>query len=238
MSVLRKVATVRNFVLGQRLVFLFFSCIFFCLMVINILCKSFFNDDFLSYRIVKILGRVFYFVVQDVQDKLNILSAHLREEPDKYRSLGTMVHFERDNGRLTRKGHPPNGSRTYLRLHRALLFIFRFIQELVNTGSHHHESGHGTGSEASNHPSLGEMTQTVYTETLSQHHAWLIRKGVSMAVHTLPSRGDFLTNLCRESGIEDREDLLNFLRDSLPVIQDAYAISQRIYAGNDLLNLD
>lgn len=184
-------------------------------------------------KIVQSLGRVFYFVVQDVQDKLNILTDYLSKEPDNYRTLETMIHFEQNNGRLTPKC-PTNGSRTYLRLHRALLFIFRFIQELVSPGLHSKTDK----SDASKGRSLGEMTQTVYTETLSQYHPWLIRKGVAVAVLALPSRNDFLKHLSKDSGIDDTEVLFNFLRESLVDIQETYAISQLIYSTNDVLNLD
>ena len=68
------------------------------------------------------------------------------------------------------KGKNSSASRTLLRLHRALAFITALVQ------------GMAVAPEAD---SSTTVASAAYSETLSRHHAWLIRKGVQTSFYAL-----------------------------------------------------
>lgn len=129
------------------------------------------------------LGRLFSFIASDVGDKTRILSEHRSSSVgEKYVLVGGMLDYEKNEAKLLEPGHEtkhhhhdelPNGSRTLLRLHRALLFVVEFIDCI---------------RRANDHDKMAHLARKAYDDTLAQHHPWLVRKGVHLAVHTLPNR--------------------------------------------------
>jgi hypothetical protein len=75
------------------------------------------------------LGPIFYFVVAEVKDKLALLGNYLKEKPENYETIEKTVVYEKDNNLHVQI--KLNASRTILRLHRALLFIYKFLERLV-----------------------------------------------------------------------------------------------------------
>lgn len=108
--------------------------------------------------------------------------AQHRQSPvgERYTTVENMLAYERYDARLLdpeRQPEPkelPNGSRTLLRLHRALAFVANLIDRvrLSKDGD-----------------KMSDLTEKAYQETLAQYHTWGIRKMVQTAVMTLPNRG-------------------------------------------------
>ena len=76
--------------------------------------------NFSSIRFFCMLGTVFGFVGSDVKAKVEILQEY-REGPNKhnYETVEKMLHFEKSTG-IMESNRLSSGSRTFLRLHRAL----------------------------------------------------------------------------------------------------------------------
>lgn len=132
------------------------------------------------------LGRLFSFVASDVGDKTHILSEHGSSAiGEKYKSVGAMLEYEKNEAKILdhdkphllsihhHNHHLANGSRTLLRLHRALQFVVEFIDGVRLAG---------------NQDKMSHLARTAYDSTLAAHHPWLVRKGVHLAVHSLPYR--------------------------------------------------
>merc|ERR1712154_118677 len=75
-------------------------------------------------KFITLFGSVFSFVTSDVTDKLAILEKFLSAEPEQYETVNAMVAHELGpNKAQAKKPKSKSGSRTLLRLHRALDFI-------------------------------------------------------------------------------------------------------------------
>ena len=167
-------------------------------------------------RFFDLLGSIFGFVVKDVTDKLDILETYCESSnKENYKTVETMVKFETTNGLTSKKSNPPNGSRTLLRLHRAMEFVALFIQKT-----------------AQSEEKLSHVAYQAYHETLAKYHPWLIRKGVGLAVYTLPTRDHLLKDICSEP--EEAATKLNNLQAQIELV---YQTVQRIYCDYDVLNL-
>lgn len=116
---------------------------------------------------------MFAFVAKDVHAKLQILTRYLEEDanygPDC--TLKSMIEYERKED-LLKDTRRPSGTRTFLRLHRAMQFVQQFSLKL---------------STAEGHERTDLLAKDAYQNTLAVHHSWLIQKGVSFALHLLPN---------------------------------------------------
>ena len=79
------------------------------------------------------------------------------------------------------------GSRTLLRLHRALDFTKQFLEQLVLM---------------KDDDKVATMANKVYQATLANFHPWLIRKAAGLALYSLPNRKDLIKKIAPD-GIEE-----------------------------------
>ncbi len=77
------------------------------------------------------------------------------------------------------------------------------------------------------------IASRAYDSTLSKHHAWLVRKGVGLALYTLPTAGQLITRM----GAESRESVLNTINQVIDSAQPVYDTVQKVYEEHGLLNL-
>ncbi|XP_061196974.1 ceramide-1-phosphate transfer protein-like [Saccostrea echinata] len=169
-------------------------------------------------KLFSLLGSVFGFVTSDVVEKIGILREYRSSEvSEKYVSIQSMIQYEVET-KTTNNKKKASGSRTLLRLHRALEFTSRLLSDL---------------KIADEHEKMSSLTKTAYDDTLARHHPWLIRKGVHVAVYTLPSRKHFLEKLKVED-IEKAKDLLGRVSD---VQKEIFIITEELYAKENLLDL-
>lgn len=80
------------------------------------------------------------------------------------------------------------GSRTLLRLHRALDFTRMFLEKL---------------GELEDNDKVSTMAKEVYHKTLANFHPWLIRSAANLALYSLPSRKDLIKKIA-PNGIDEK----------------------------------
>ena len=180
------------------------------------------HDYLIAYeeltKFLECLGKIFYFVIVDVRDKTSILEKFMQNDEKNYVTILKTVEYEKSinafnsNSPLWRT----NASRTILRLHRALIFICKFIDRLFN---------------ADNKLKTPQIGLETYEQTLGKHHSWLIRKAVSLGMHALPTRDHLISYMCPEK--EDHEHFPLFISN----IEKVYNITQSIYEKHDILDL-
>ncbi|GFS67370.1 ceramide-1-phosphate transfer protein [Nephila pilipes] len=175
------------------------------------------------YRFFTLLGSVFGFVASDIISKINILEEYKKSDAsDQYSTIQSMIEFETCNG-ITGDTTRPSGSRTLLRLHRSLEFIMSFMSDF---------------SCADPDAKSSTIAQKCYNETLSKYHPWLIRKGATFAMYTLPARQQFIERVygapCDEATIKFYGKMMG---DIANVSKKVYDETHKLFEANDLLNL-
>lgn len=168
-----------------------------------------------------LLGTIFGFVKSELAGKMIILREFL-SKPDEAHHFSTvlnMVEYEREHN-LLGKDNYVSGSRTLLRLHRSLEFIQAFLRSINDLKEEESTSG----------PCI-----KAYEDTLGHHHTFLIRTGAKIAMYTLPTKHQLLSNVCgSEENIKKAEDILP---ETLEIISEIYDRVQKIYKDRNLLSL-
>ncbi|XP_053685459.1 ceramide-1-phosphate transfer protein [Sabethes cyaneus] len=171
------------------------------------------------YKFFSLMGTVFGFVSSDVKEKVEILQKlrSQKENSEKFETVQIMMEYEQDANLLDKKDYV-SGSRTLLRLHRGLDFIYVFLKRL----------GELTEGDAK----TNTICQTSYNETLAQFHPWLIRKGAVVAMYALPTRDHLLEKVC-----VDANEAIVLLPEMLAVGRQVYDRTQALYTKFDLHGL-
>lgn len=173
-------------------------------------------------RFLNCLGSVFGFISNDADNKIKILVSYMEgENSSQYATIQSMVKYELDDKLvdLTKRGsHPESGSRTLLRLHRALRWLELFLERLR------------TSSEDSK---TSVMCADAYNESLAQHHPWVVRKAAGMAFCMLPGRPAFFEVM----NVGPPEQVVATLGEAVPLISEVYQITETLYAQHNLLDL-
>lgn len=111
-----------------------------------------------------------------------IILREFLSKPDEAHHFSTvlnMVEYEREHN-LLGKDNYVSGSRTLLRLHRSLEFIQAFLRSINDLKEEESTSG----------PCI-----KAYEDTLGHHHTFLIRTGAKIAMYTLPTKHQLLSNV-------------------------------------------
>ncbi|XP_077367960.1 ceramide-1-phosphate transfer protein [Festucalex cinctus] len=168
------------------------------------------------------LGSVFGFISKDATNKVQILATLLKGDAHcHYRSAQSMVRYELDNGLVDvdkRGSHPESGTRTLLRLHRALRWLELFLERLR------------ISSEDSK---TSAMCAEAYNESLARYHPWVVRKAAGLAFCVLPGRPAFFEVM----NVGPPEKVVAVLGEAMPLISQVYQITEELYAKNNLLDL-
>lgn len=164
------------------------------------------------------MGTVFKFVDADVVEKVEILREYRKSDlGEHYKTVNSMIDYEVAS-KATNNKKKASGSRTLLRLHRALEFISDFLKEVKQAGEEEKLSG---------------VCSKSYYRTLSKHHPWIIRKGVDVAVYTLPTRKQFIDKL-KITDVHEAEKLLESCAD---LGMKIFNVVEGIYTTHDLHGL-
>jgi len=148
-------------------------------------------DGFISsykelIRLFDVLGRGFGFVKSDLVEKTEILELIAEKNSERFTTIEEMVKYEVDNNLTvvyTKDGNNYSGSRTLVRLVRALDFIKLLLQYI----------------EERTTLELGQCAREAYDRTLALYHPWAIRKAAGLAFHILPSKQNFVKHIYPES---------------------------------------
>ncbi|EDW01216.1 ceramide-1-phosphate transfer protein [Drosophila grimshawi] len=168
-----------------------------------------------------LMGSVFTFVSSDVRSKLDILYELRKQDTDEakhFDSIKTMLLYEKEASLLHQKGYV-SGSRTLLRLHRGLEFVYEFLnrlQEIADDEKSHH------------------VCKSAYNDTLAKYHSFLIRKGAQMAMYAMPTRGDLLKRVCRNVDVSRAVAKLPEMLQHMRIVYDR---TEQLYAQEELHNL-
>ncbi|CAF1147729.1 unnamed protein product [Didymodactylos carnosus] len=166
------------------------------------------------------LGLVFVFVKNEVEEKLNVLQAHVNSgKKSHYDTVQKAVDYEIQNNLLTTTTSAgPSAARTLLRLHRAMNFIKLFLKCLADDPV----------SDSS-----ATIAKRSYDKTLAAHHNYFVKLTVRAGFFSLPDRKK-LDEIIFKGKKEELNDQFHRFIDTLNKI---YAIIDRLYEDKGLLNL-
>lgn len=161
------------------------------------------------------MGSVFTFVSNDIHSKITILEDFLHDNKteEHFKTVQTMMNYEKDSNLFSDLSYV-SGSRTLLRLHRGLEFIYEFLQKLSELQEDEKTSG---------------CCKSSYNNTLAKYHPWVIRKAANVAMYALPRQGDLLRKVCIDvpKAIQD-------LPEMLKITKIVYDRVEGLYATHDL----
>lgn len=173
-------------------------------------------------RFLNSMGKAFAFIASDVGEKCKILKDYLTKTPEGYKTIESMVLFEKEKDLIQFKGQAkklePSGSRTLLRLHRALIFLKIFFDKI---------------SENRDENKISQLCYDAYHESpMSKFHPWYIRKAVGVAVFVLPNRSNFMTQICGPDLTVDQ--VYQLLHDCSASMGSIYDKTEKIYQKYNL----
>ncbi|KAL7639770.1 UNVERIFIED_CONTAM: hypothetical protein RMT77_009180 [Armadillidium vulgare] len=188
--------------------------------------EQIYMDDYLRgyielNKFFQLLGSVFNFVASDVQKKITILECYRKGGAgDFYYSIQSMIEYEKDNS-ILESTEQQSGSRTLLRLHRALEFIIGFLEEL---------------KKASLETKLGSISSEIYNRTLAKHHSWILGKTVSAVLYLMPTK-QVIVEKVTKGDMEIYRQHESLLPEVIEVMQSVFNLTQKLYEDYDILNL-
>ncbi|XP_058970509.1 ceramide-1-phosphate transfer protein-like [Pocillopora verrucosa] len=167
------------------------------------------------------LGTVFGFITSDVREKMGILQDYRKSKHgEKYVFIQAMLDFEIENDLTRKTTHPLSGSRTLLRLHRALAFTMLFMSKL---------------SQSTDDDSSYYMAKDAYNESLANFHPWIIRKAALWAMYTLPKVGDFIKKIAQPN--MDKGKTKQLLKEVSDAMKQVYDFTEELYTKHNLHDL-
>ncbi|KRX90444.1 Ceramide-1-phosphate transfer protein [Trichinella pseudospiralis] len=157
---------------------------------------------------------------EELNNKMKILCDCVHSENAvHYYSVKTMLDYEKGVGMLEDANNcVNNGSRTLLRLHRALLFVVRFIESVRQSTS----------------DNIITLAKAAYDCTLANYHSWIIRRAVHLALYTLPTRRELLRHILGNDDANNAEQCLDALMLECNTVYDAV---EKLYGERKLLQL-
>ncbi|CAL4105116.1 unnamed protein product, partial [Meganyctiphanes norvegica] len=172
-------------------------------------------------KFFQILGSVFNFVASDVTKKINILQCYrMGGQGDYYFTIQSMLEYEQENNILQSKDQQ-SGSRTLLRLHRALEFIMGFLSEL---------------HKADPETKLGGVASEVYNRTLAKHHGWIVVKTVGAVLYMMPTKQTIIDRVCGGSqAIKEHNERM--MLQAIEAMNSVYNLTQKLYEDYNCLDL-
>lgn len=175
------------------------------------------------YNFLNMLGTVFGWVASDVQAKIEVLHNHRNKDIEHYSDLKTMLDHETTTGVIKPKAKDSStGARNFLRLHRALEYIYTFLDTVQDID-------------------IGEKTcgisQESYKKTLIKFHPWVVQKAALLAMHMLPTKEDLIIKICGSTEEEKIQWASSVLQKAVAAMKKAYSITQDLYGKYELLNL-
>ena len=132
------------------------------------------------YKFLCLMGTVFGWVGSDVYNKVVLLEKYLAsDKKEHYRTVKSMIAYEvgklfelgklimssiqvENNLIKTKKKDDPSGSRTLLRLHRALEYVYEFLSCL---------------EDLEDDTYLGQVSKDAYEKSLQKYHPWIVQVG-------------------------------------------------------------
>uniref|UniRef100_H2Z781 Glycolipid transfer protein domain-containing protein n=1 Tax=Ciona savignyi TaxID=51511 RepID=H2Z781_CIOSA len=177
-------------------------------------------------RFLNSMGKAFTFVSSDVVEKVGILREFRKSSnSEHYETVEKMIKFEKENNLINRQQAPSKtvtayGSRTLLRLHRALKFLLILIGKLA----HNEDEG-----------KVSLMGYNAYhSSPMSKYHPWIVQKAVGLAVYMLPDRSTFIKKMCQDLTEQQIADTMGVCSESMDAV---YEFTNALYSKYDVMEI-
>jgi len=178
------------------------------------------------FKFLTLLGKVFSFVAVDVKTKLDLLEKYnTGEQKEHYQTVKGMIQYEIEENLIkVKKKDDPSGSRTLLRLHRALEYVVAFLAKL---------------DAIDYNDKCAPISREAYEATLMKHHIWAVQKAAKLAMALLPTKIGLVNKVCPEA--EHNTELLKQVESdfqtAIDTMRKVYDETQELYSVNDLLDI-
>jgi len=177
------------------------------------------------YKFLTLLGTVFGWVGSDVWNKIVALQKYLdnKEKSSNYATVKAMLDYEVENNCIKhKKNDDPSGSRTLLRLHRALEYVIGFLRRLEDI-----EEEEGCAA----------ISRVAYEETLMKYHPWVVQKAAKMAMGLLPNKQGLILKVCPDGDAQKIAQAHEDFTKAVTSMQKAYDRMQEYYSEKNLLDI-
>jgi len=176
------------------------------------------------YKFLQLLGTVFGWVGSDVWAKIVVLQKYLDgEEKDKYVNIKVMIDHEVEINLIkTKKKDDPSGTRTLLRLHRALEYIILFLHKL---------------EEIKDDDLCSVINIQAYEVTLMKYHPWVVQKAAKLAMKLLPTKKGLILKVHPEGSPEGIQKTIEDFPKAVTAMRAAFDSLQMFYKEKDLLDI-
>lgn len=176
------------------------------------------------YKFLALLGSVFGWVGSDVYAKITTLEKYLAgDKKEHYQTIRTMIEYEIKNDLIkTKKKDDPSGSRTLLRLHRALEYIIGFLHKLEDI----QDDGYCSG-----------ISREAYEATLMKYHPWVVQKAAKLAMGLLPTKKGLVSKVCPEGNEAALKKAHEDFPKAVSAMRNVYEATQVFYKDNNLLEI-
>jgi len=176
------------------------------------------------YKFLNLLGTVFGWVGSDVWAKIVQLEKYLAgEEKEHYQNIKAMIEYEVEHDLIkTKKKDDPSGSRTLLRLHRALEYIIAFLHKL---------------DDIQDADLCSVISVEAYEATLMKYHPWVVQKAAKLAMKLLPTKGGLILKVHPEGSEEGIKKTLENFPKAVSAMRAAYDAMHVHYEEKNLLDI-
>merc|ERR1712018_295002 len=168
------------------------------------------------YKFLNLLGTVFGWVGSDVWAKMVQLEKYLTgDKKEHYQTVKSMIAYEVENNLIkTKKKDDPSGSRTLLRLHRALEYITEFLGRL---------------EPLEDEAYLSTVSREAYEKTLMKYHPWIVQKAAKLAMGMLPTKDGLIQKVVPDKNETKLEQARKAFPPAVEEMRNAYDKTQVFY---------
>jgi len=176
------------------------------------------------YKFLCLMGTVFGWVGSDVYNKVVQLEKYLAsDKKEHYRTVKSMIAYEVENNLIkTKKKDDPSGSRTLLRLHRALEYVYEFLSCL---------------EDLEDDTYLGQVSKDAYEKSLQKYHPWIVQKAAKLGMGMLPSKKGLIQKIVPDDDQAKLEKARKDFPKAVEEMRKTYAKTQVFYKEHNLLDI-
>ena len=171
---------------------------------------------------LKLLGTVFGWFSKELLVPLAELRQLWSSEDTHYQDVRSMLQYEVESKLIKPKASDSDtGTRSLLRLHRALELIIAFVRGLQNLEMDERCSG---------------VAKKAYKDTLANFHPWLVQKAALLLLNLLPTKAGLIKEICGDDQ-KKIKSTLKTLPKVVEAMQNVYQKTEEVYLEFGLLNL-
>lgn len=165
------------------------------------------------------LGKIFSFVVNDLNDKFHKIEKVMSKNTNNnyYLTVHSAIEYEKNTNIYMNE---KNVTLSLLRLIRGLDFLRKFITSLYENKDNAKKSR--------------EIAWEVYEQTLAFRHKTIVKNLVKTGVHLLPKKHELLTKLAIGAETNNIDSLF---KEFFGTLEKAYMILHKLYSDNNFLEL-